>query len=120
MEELKKALRKAIEAEFISVQDWEEWNCGNAWAELEVEYNHLTYVIRYTKTTCTSVMGYQEIGDRFFPEYNSDATTIRNMFIPLVNECVAELYELEAAEQNEVFMVDDMRDTYDELEKQFV
>ncbi len=122
MEELKKALRKAIEAEFFSVQDWEDWK-DDAPAVLEIEFNGFSYSILYDKKTCKTVDVWRKVSDIWEilpPEYETFAAVeIKKLFILLVNERVAEMYETETESQQEIFMVDDMRDTYNNLNQQF-
>jgi len=128
------SLEEAIEADFTSTQDFDNWDWGKGKADIEVEYNntlyHIDYSLKSYKKLTVTITVYDRIGTkegvRYFPA-NSDTPKTEILsyaFVYLLRDRYDELQkeeELERQREEEAERdYEAMQDTYASLEKQFI
>lgn len=128
------SLEEAIEADFTSTQDFDNWDWVKGKADMEIECNNTFYHIDYSlwgfKKVAVTVTVYTGIkttnGLRFFPSYTNTpiAELLSHAFVYLLRDRYDELEkeeELLRKEEEETERdYEAMQDTYASLEKQFI
>lgn len=126
------SLEEAIAADFISTQDFDNWDWGKGKADMEIECNNTLYHIDYSlwgfKKVAVTVTVYTGIkttnGLRFFPSNTPITELLSHAFVYLLRDRYDELEkeeellktEEERAERDHAAM----QETYASLEKQFI